>query len=227
MKKFRRRARQKNKCIIFALLSLGLLILFDMQLHPLVKTVSQTAAKRVCIEAINTAVMQTLSDEADAYSELVAITKDDGGTVTSIQTDSVEMNRLKAALSLAIEKKISSADTREINIPLGTVIGGELLSGRGPKINLIVDLAGNVLTELESVFEAAGINQTCHKIMLHVKCDIYIVMPCYTTSSTLETDFCIAETVIVGKVPETYAGVNLSADSLLPRANADDLISQK
>lgn len=227
MRKFRRRVRLKNRRMLFVLLTLGLMLLLDMQLHPLVKTVSQTAARRVCIEAINTAVTETLSDEGDAYSALVEITKDSSGTVTSIQTDSMEMNRLKAALSFAIEKKIGSVDTREINIPLGTVIGGELLSGRGPKIKLIVDLAGNVLTELESVFESAGINQTCHRIMLRVKCDICIIMPGYTTSSTLETDFCIAETVIVGKVPNTYAGIDLSAEDSSRQASLYDLISQK
>lgn len=227
MRKIRRRRRFKKKRIIFAAITVTLLILFDMQLHPLVKTFSQTAAKRVCIEAMNNAVAETLSADTDTYSQLVTLSNDAAGNITSIQTDSMAMNRLKAELSLAIEKKIGAAETRELKIPLGTIIGGELFSGRGPKIKVIVDLAGNVFTELNSVFESAGINQTCHKIMLHVKCDIYIIMPGFTTSTALDTNFCIAETVIVGKVPDTYAGIDLSGVNLLPQPNTADLISQK
>lgn len=227
MKKFRRRLQPKHKRLLLVICAVGLLLLFDMQLHPLVKTFSQAAAKRVCVEAINTAVAETLTKEADVYSELVNITKDASGTITSIQSNSLEMNRLKAELSLAIEKKITSVEAREINIPLGTIIGGELLSGRGPKIKIIIDLAGNVFTQMSSIFESAGINQTHHKIMLNVKCDIYIIMPGFTTSSSLNTDFCIAETVIVGKVPETYAGVNLSGMDSYQQSEAYASVSQK
>lgn len=219
--------RPKQKWIIAMIFIVGLLILFDIQMHPLVKTVSQTAAKRTSIEAINTAVADALSDEADVYGELVHISKDSSGTVTSIQTDSTEMNRMKSELSLAIEKKLSSSDVREFGIPIGTIIGGDLLSGRGPRINIKIDLAGNVFTQFNSVFESAGINQTHHKIMLNVKCDVYIIMPGFTTSTVLDTDFCIAETVIVGKVPDAFTNVD-TVGTALPNAISDyGAVSQK
>lgn len=219
--------RPKQKKIIFLLIMVGLLILFDIQMHPLVKTVSQTAAKRVSIEAINSAVVETLSDEADVYGELVHISKDSSGIVTSIQTDSMEMNRMKSELSIAIEKKLSASDVREFGIPIGTIIGGDLLSGRGPRVNIKIDLAGNVFTQFNSVFESAGINQTHHKIMLNVKCDVYIVMPGFTTSTIIDTDFCIAETVIVGKVPDAFTNID-TLGTALPNAVSDyGAISQK
>lgn len=220
LRSFRRRMRPKNKKLIVLFFMAGLLVLLDMQVHPLVKTVSQTAAKRVSVEAINTAVAEALSDEADVYGELVHISKDTSGTVTSIQTDSVQMNRLKSEIGLAIEKKLSSSDIKEFGIPIGTVIGGDLLAGRGPRIKIRIDLAGNAFTQFNSVFESAGINQTHHKIMLNVKCDVFIVMPGFTTSTVIDTDFCIAETVIVGKVPDAFTNVD-TIGTALPNAVSD------
>ena len=59
-------------------------------------------------------------------------------------------------------------------------------------------------TEFENLFTDAGINQTKHRIVLNVEVVVSILMPGYTTSTVVESSLAVAETVIVGAVPETY-----------------------
>ena len=63
---------------------------------------------------------------------------------------------------------------------------------------------GSADASLRNAFSAAGINQTRHQILLHV--DVYtgILLPGFTASTKVSNEIAVAETVIVGSVPETY-----------------------
>lgn len=213
--------------LICGVLCITALIFFDLQIHPIIKNLSVSTAKFVSVQAINTAVSRTLADEGSSYGKMVHITNDAQGVITSIQADSGEMNRMKSELTQAIQQKIKSADVSEMKIPLGSVFGGDFLMGRGPRISVKIDLAGNVFTQLYSVFEAAGINQTHHKIMLNVKCSVLVMMTGYTTSTEIDTDFCIAETVIVGKIPDAYTNVQTNGSNIPEKINDYGAVSQK
>ena len=63
---------------------------------------------------------------------------------------------------------------------------------------------GTPSAAFENTLTDAGINQTKHQIVLHVEVVVSILMPGYTTSTTVESSLAVAETVIVGSVPETY-----------------------
>ena len=72
----------------------------------------------------------------------------------------------------------------------------------GPSLNLRVTLAGNVKADFKSTFESAGVNQTRHRIYLDVGTSVYSFLPGINSTTDVNTDELVAETVIVGEVPQ-------------------------
>ena len=92
----------------------------------------------------------------------------------------------------------------ELSIPLGTLTGSALLAGRGPRFRVRMQSVGSCSAHFENAFEHAGINQTTHSILLYVDVSVSILLPGFNTSAKVSNAFSVAETVIVGDVPDTY-----------------------
>ena len=57
---------------------------------------------------------------------------------------------------------------------------------------------------LTSGFEEAGINQTNHKLYLTVCSNVSVILPLENKVVDTQTQILIAESIIVGKIPDTY-----------------------
>ena len=103
-----------------------------------------------------------------------------------------------------------AADSESLNIriPFGNLLGSNLLMGRGPKIPVQVKMLTSSFVRFDNDLISTGINQSRHVITLVADVDIDIIIPLSTVSTTVETTILIAETVIVGRVPETYVNYN-------------------
>ena len=106
-------------------------------------------------------------------------------------------------------------DVFKVSIPIGTIIGHEYTLGRGPRITFDLQYSYTVNTELSSTFYEAGINNTLHSIELNVTNQIYIIIPWGHSSAKVSTKYIVAETVIVGKVPDAYTGVYGADDDVI------------
>ena len=78
----------------------------------------------------------------------------------------------------------------------------------GPKINVDITQIGNITSSYESVFESAGINQTRHKIYLNVDMKMKLIVPLNSRDVEISSQIPIAETIIVGKIPNTAIELN-------------------
>lgn len=201
------------KFVVFLLIFAIGFLLVDARLRPLVKTLAANQAKNISIRIINDAVIDILQKNSYTYDDLVSLEKDDSGRITAIKTDSIKMNQLKSVISTAITEEISKVEKRKVSIPMGNLTGLDSLAGRGPRISLYITLSGSTGAAIKNIFETAGINQTRHQIVLEITTYIYAIMPGINTSTETSTNITIAETVIVGLVPEIYAGPN---DNLWP-----------
>lgn len=207
MRPLNKRRKLGVTLILTAAVLLISFFLVEMRVVPVVRKAVKVQAVNLAEKAINIAVNEVLAEEGVNYDDVAKITYDGGGNITSVSINSVKMNSLKSKLSLRISDKISEIDNEEINISLGTLSGIEIFSGRGPNLKFYTSLSGNASTNFQSKFESAGINQTRHQIMLLVSSDIYVMSSRGSAGSVrVETSFCAAETVIVGKVPSVYAG---------------------
>ena len=113
-------------------------------------------------------------------------------------------NHLQAEILDTILTRIDQVSTRELSIPVGTLTGSSLLAGRGPRITVRMESVGSSEANFHNEFVSAGINQTKHQIILTVDVYVSILLPGFTTATKVTNSFIVAETVIVGEVPDTY-----------------------
>ncbi len=185
--------------VIIALISV---LLLDARLRPAVYDLAAVEAYALSSERVNSAVEKLLSRSAPAYSELVGINCNSEGAITGITTDIVKMNLFKSRVTNAIDGEFEKKPSAEIPVSLGTASGIVLFSGFGPEINIDVGFASSTKTDFENVFESAGINQTQHSVMLNVETTVMLSLAGRRITQTVKTSFCVAQTVIVGSVPD-------------------------
>ncbi len=200
---------KRKFCLLFVLsLAVGIVFL-EFRLKPVARELAAHEASVLFIEAVGEAVDGVLQEENISYEDLVHILRDDGGSVLSVSSDVVQMNRLKAEVLQRTQENLDQMGGREIWIPLGTLCGGELFRGRGPKVPLRITLSGAVTADFSNTYTSAGINQTCHRISLQVNGEIYTYISGTQATVPVDWDIAVAETIIVGETPQFFAGTSL------------------
>lgn len=160
------------------------------------------------MEAVSDAIQGGETD----YSLLVTFEKDAQGRVTALKSNMAAFNRLQASISDDILQRLSEVTTSTLSIPIGTLTGSSLLAGRGPAIKIKMQTVGSATANFRNTFSAAGINQTRHQIMLDVHVSVSILLPGFRTSTKVSNEISVAETVIVGSVPENYTYFSTAPD---------------
>ena len=181
--------------------------MFEIRLRPIINEVANSRAKGVATRVISDVVNETMSDMQLSYEDLVIFQKNDSGNITAVTSNVVEINKLKATLTGEIEKRISDAESMQASVPMGNLFGQSALAGLGPRIKIKMIPVGFAGIDIKNEFTAAGINQTRHEIYLEVSCTITVLLPISSQSTKVKTQVPIAETIIVGIVPDTYTHV--------------------
>ena len=174
------------------------------QYHDVVQELAQTQVKNVTSDLINDAIDRQIEDGNVAYDRMVYFEKDLDGRITALKTNMGLVNRLKTDILNIINDDILALDTDLIGIPIGSLILPELLSGKGPQIPVRVLSIRNSEGTFLSHFSEAGINQTLHQLTMVVSVDVAVLALGKTNSFTVSSEVVVAETVIVGTVPETF-----------------------
>ncbi len=182
---------------------------FESRLSRLVSEIAENTVNSKAAIIISTAIYDEIERDDISYDKLVSFEKDDSGRITALKTNIIEVNRLKSKIAVEILSELEKMNTAELEIPLGTVIGGELFSGRGPGIKINVLPIGSVETEIENQISSAGINQSRHQIMMRVNAEVAVITAMSSVTTNVSSYICIAETVIVGDVPNSYTNVDL------------------
>lgn len=193
---------------ILLIVLLGIWMLLEIQLSKIVNDMAVNTVKAKAAIIISSAIYEEIEDEDITYERLVTFEKDEAGKITALKTNIIEMNKLKSGLSVKILKELEEMNSTDIIVPLGTIIGGDLIGGKGPDIVVEVIPVGSIETEITNEISSAGINQSRHQIMMKVHADLTIITSLGKLTTDIETYICIAETVIVGDVPGTYTNIN-------------------
>ena len=152
----------------------------------------------------NDALSRQIEEGSIRYDRIVFFEKDVNGKITALKTNIGEINRLKTDILGIINEEILALDTSDIGIPLGSLILPELLSGKGPVIPVRILSIRNSDAAFSSDFSQAGINQTIHQVIMEVSVDVAILVLGETDSFTVTSQVVVAQTVIVGEVPDTF-----------------------
>lgn len=215
----RLKLRLSKKWIILIVLVLLVVayIIIDSAIRPTILSLSEARLRAIGVKAMNDAVRETIGASGVTYTDLIHIEKDDTGRISLITANTVLMNNLAADTALAAQDKILGIGEQGISIPIGTILGGQLMTGRGPAVVIKFEPVGSVTTDIKAEFEDAGINQTRHKIYLILNASVRILLGNASQTVEISSQVLISDTVIVGEVPEGYyQGAHDELLNLLP-----------
>ena len=169
-----------------------------------ISDLARTQVMNTTSDLTNDAIAKQIAAGNIAYDRIVFFEKDLDGRITALKTNMSEVNRLKTDILNIINDEILSLDTSDIGIPLGSLFLPELLSGKGPSIPVHILSIRNSDANFVSHFSQAGINQTLHRLNMEVSIDVAVLVLGETNSFTMSSEVVVAETVIVGDVPQTF-----------------------
>ena len=189
---------------VILVITISALLLFRKHYNEPIRELSQTQIMNATSDLINDAIDRQIEAGDIQYDRIVYFEKDLNGRITALKTNMSEVNRLKTCTLNIINDEILALDTSDIGIPLGSLFLPELFSGRGPVIPVQIISIRNSDAYFTSNFTAAGINQTLHQLTMSVLVDVSVLVLGETASFTVTSEVVVAETIIVGDVPDTF-----------------------
>ena len=183
---------------------LALFLMFRGKYRTVIQNLAKTQVMNSTSDLTNDAISRQIEEGSIRYDRIVFFEKDVNGKITALKTNIGEINRLKTDILGIINEEILALDTSDIGIPLGSLILPELLSGQGPVIPVRILSIRNSDATFSSDFSQAGINQTIHQVIMEVSVDVAILVLGETDSFTVTSQVVVAQTVIVGEVPDTF-----------------------
>lgn len=214
-------ARLAATLVVLLVMFAILFAIVDRNIAPVIISMSEAKVRAASVKAMNDAVRGIMASPLQ-YTDLIDITQDNDGKILLIQADTVKMNQIAMDTALTSQQNITDVGRQGVGVPLGSVLGGELLAGRGPEVYARIIPVGAVTTDFESEFQNQGINQTRHKIYLNVHATVRIVIPTKSKEIHVDTKVLLTECIIIGEVPNTYMNITDLADlnglHLLPKS---------
>lgn len=196
--------------LVLLLLVEGLLLL-ERNIRPAILAAAVMECDGIATRAINQILCEEVVPTVD-YRELIITEKDESGQVVMARINTAEMNRIMALTTVATGDAVTDISERVIEIPLGKITDSYILASRGPKIPVRLKPMGRVNTVLHDSFEDAGINQTRHKIYMEVITEVQIIVPLIDQSIEVFTTVPLADTIYIGKVPDTVVNLYFPAE---------------
>jgi sporulation protein YunB len=194
----------KVSLLFLSVIALSAVMIVSSQLRPLLENLAVTRASNAVNRIVMEAVDEAIQNGSISYEQLISFEKDGNGAIAAVHSNMAACNRLQAEILDIILERISQVSARELSIPIGTLSGFSILAGRGPRITVRMESLGSSSARFKNEFYSAGINQTNHRIILYIDVSISILLPGFTTATKVSNAVTVAETVIVGSVPETY-----------------------
>ncbi len=199
--------RLRNLLRLLLILCIALTVAFLMlrsRYREVIRDLAETQVKNTTSDLTNDAIAKQIAKGEIQYDRIVYFEKDLNGRITALKTNMSEVNRLKTDILNIINDEILAMDTTDLGIHLGSLVLPEFLSGRGPAIPVQILAIRNSDGSFSSNFTQAGINQTLHQLTMQVSVDVSILVLGKAESFTVTSQVVVAETIIVGQVPDTF-----------------------
>ena len=208
----RQRAGVWLTLLTLALLAAAVSLLWHLK--PVMTSMATARVSNMVNRIVSAAVNEAVENGQIDYGNFVIFDKDDTGHITALRSNVAEVNRMQGQIADEILHRLSEISTSELEIPLGTLTGSALLAGRGPSLFVRMQAVGSASATFRNQFTSAGINQTRHQIFLDVDVYMSILLPGMKTSLKVSNEIAVAETVIVGGVPDTYTYFSTMPDEI-------------
>ena len=210
--KYRKRRKRKAQILLAVFLIFIVLVFVYIYcvVNPVVVEATRHMVYSLSTSAVSDAVYDVLNEENVSYDDIVNVEYDDNGNVTLISLDTIRLNLIARKFYQVAQVYLDNMGKNGIDVALGTFTGLPFFSGMGPKINLKLVPIGAMTSVFESSLKSAGINQTNHTVYIKLYASVSMILPAYTATIDSVTEVLVAESVIVGEIPEIYFGSNSS-----------------
>ena len=188
---------------LLAVVCLIFLLTLRYKYRDVIIELARISVKNTTSDMINDAIDRQVTEGSIAYDRIVFFEKDLEGRITALKTNMSEINHLKTEILGILNDEILSLDTTAMGIPVGSLFLPEILSGKGPVIPVHILSIRNSDADFLSDFSASGINQTLHQLNMEVSIEVSVLVLGQTDSFTVTSQVLVAETVIIGDVPQT------------------------
>ena len=207
----KRRRRCENAFLIkTAAVLLAVAVLLSVvfyKMRPVILRYAESAAETLLLDASNKAILDILSEQNVSYNDIVTLSREESGRVTSLETDIVKINSLKSLISNRLSGIISENEYYDLYIPLGTFFSSTYTSGYGPKIHFKMQLTATARVNFSHEFKSAGINQVLHIVMVDMNISGSLVIMGYSGGISVSNSAMAAQTIIVGTTPDAFTNV--------------------
>ncbi|MBS5661873.1 MAG: sporulation protein YunB [Clostridiales bacterium] len=217
--KERKRKINAIRILMLGLTLLCILFLVDRKVRPIIKNNAAIQAKMIATKALNQAITEQLRDKDYTYDTMVKLGKDNDGQIISMETNTAQINEIQAQLTENAIRQLETIEDTVYKIRFGTLLHSEYFAGKGVQLKFHLQPAGYVTTKILSSFTEAGINQTRHEIKFRITVPIAVAATGYHTSTDVGIDFVLADTLIVGEVPQYYTNVITEDKNLVNELN--------
>lgn len=184
-----------------------LFIMAEIRISNVRKELISYAARDAASAATTAGVENSLDTDKVRYADLIKFGRDQSGNIVSVTTDAYYLNKIGNNIGDEIDKHINQMKSYIIKIPFSVLFSEQLINGRGPKMPLVFVMTGITTTDFENEFTAAGVNQTHHRIMMSITVNTYVIHSGNVTVVPYKTNVCIAESIVVGITPQTFAEI--------------------
>lgn len=202
------KANYSKKIIAIILLLCSIVIatfsFFNMGSSTMLREVAQSELESIAFDIVGATAQREL--EKGDYGNIVEVVYDTNGAVSSVSADMQKLNLLKLRIANELSEEMFKRTEDTIKIPLGNLTGIDFLTGIGPDVKFRILWVSSVNSDFSNSFESAGVNQTCYRIMLDFSINVGMMLAGREIGVDVGTDICVAETIIVGSVPEFFAG---------------------
>lgn len=197
--------QRKSKTGFFAVMLVLLLVLaaISMFLRDLSTKIAVSDAVDIVTKTVNVSINKVIGEGVYGFDYFVSLVKDENGDITAITSDMAHINTLSTEILNSVIESTENG-TIEVKIPAGNLTGFNLLMGRGPDVTVDIVMLTSSRVDFKNDIVSSGINQAKYQLILEVTIDIDVLVPWGTKSASTVTEVIVADTVIVGKVPETY-----------------------
>ena len=199
--------------MLLVLVLISVFLAIDRNFKPVVFSLAEAKSAAMAAQALSRALADALGDGV-GYDELMNVRLDEKGQVALLSANTMRMNRLAQKAGEAALLRLSGMTSERVMVPLGAALGMTLFAGSGPGIPVSIVPIGSINTDFATEFEACGINQTRHKVYLQVSASIRIVIPTGAKTTQVSANMLVAESIIVGGVPDGFVGYNLGEEEL-------------
>lgn len=175
----------------------------ERALRPVLAAAARYQVRSQVTAAVEQWAARDLQERGVDYSDFVTITRNEAGEITALSADMARLNLLRAELSAHLLERLEDSQL-ELTVPVGSLLPIEPTWARGPELHLRALALGTASAEFESEFTSAGINQTRHRLWLELSVPVTVLLPGGGEELTVDSRLCVAETVIVGQVPQTW-----------------------